>query len=104
MDTIDLAGLIINWDAISNRIYGVHWSSNLLDGIFQPLETNLYYPRHSYTDAVHAVESGGFYKLDVRSEKHSAWSRRDACDTGFAAIVPQASRLLRRTGISWRIT
>jgi hypothetical protein len=42
---------IITWSAASGRVYSVYWSTNLMQG-FQPLETNLPYPRSSYTNAI----------------------------------------------------
>jgi len=68
MDAADPAGRVITWDAVSNRVYGVYGSTNLVEGIFQPLETNLYYPQDSYTDTVFNAESAGYYKLDVRQQ------------------------------------
>jgi hypothetical protein len=40
----------ITWSAVTGRVYSVYWSTNLVKG-FQPLETNLPYPRSSYTNA-----------------------------------------------------
>jgi len=54
--------------AVSNLAYGVFWSSNLIDGVFQPLETNLFYPQDRFTDTVFIAESTGYYKMDVRAE------------------------------------
>jgi len=68
MDAADPTGMVITWDSVSNRVYGVHGSTNLIDGIFQPLETNIYYPQDRYTDTVFNAESAGFYRLDVRAE------------------------------------
>ncbi len=62
------AGMVITWNSTSNLAYDVFWSSNLVDGIFQPLETNLYYPVGSYTDGVHGAESQGYYKINGRPE------------------------------------
>ncbi|MCF7849135.1 MAG: right-handed parallel beta-helix repeat-containing protein [Kiritimatiellales bacterium] len=61
----DLDGFIVNWESVSGRVYQVHWGTNLMSG-FQSLETNIFYPRNSYTDSVHHVEDDGFYKVDVR--------------------------------------
>ena len=53
---------IVHWPAISNRYYDVFWSTNLTTG-FQPLETDLEYPRNSVTSSVLDAE---FYKVNVR--------------------------------------
>ena len=68
MEVTDPSGMVIRWDPVSNRIYGVQWTSNLLDGVFHPLETNLHYPVGNYTDRVHGAESQGYYKINVRTE------------------------------------
>ena len=41
---------VITWSAVSGRVYSVYWSTNLVKG-FQVLETNILYPRGSYTNA-----------------------------------------------------
>ena len=56
---------VFQWDALSERAYSVHWSSNLLDG-FQLLEGDILWPENIFTDTTHTVEREGFYKLDVR--------------------------------------
>ena len=61
------SGFVVNWESIAGRIYGLHWSSNLMSG-FVPLDTNLHYPRNSYTDTLHQAEDEGYYRLDVRME------------------------------------
>jgi len=61
-------GYIIRWDAIPSRVYGVHWASNMTT-LFQPLETNIYYPQNSYTDTVHHAEPCSFYQVDIKLEE-----------------------------------
>ncbi len=58
-------GYIIRWDAISNRVYGVYWASNMMS-LFQSLKTNIYYPQNSYTDSVHHAQPCGFYQIDIK--------------------------------------
>ena len=41
---------VITWTPVTGRIYSVYWSTNLVKG-FQALETNIPYPRSSYTNA-----------------------------------------------------
>jgi PKD repeat protein len=54
----------LQWQSVSGRVYSVHWTTNLFAG-FQPLETNIVWPQNSWTDAVHGVQDGGFYKIKV---------------------------------------
>jgi hypothetical protein len=56
---------IIQWEAVTDRVYGVYWNTDLADD-YQPLATNIYYPQNSYTDSVHQAESAGFYWIDVK--------------------------------------
>lgn len=60
----DPSGFILNWNALEGRFYGVYWAESLTSE-FLPLETYMEYPRNSYTDTVHTVESSGFYLIDV---------------------------------------
>ncbi len=50
---------------VSNRLYEVHWSTNLTTA-FQPLETGIEYPINSCTDTVHATEDQCFYQVEVQ--------------------------------------
>ncbi len=56
----------IQWDAVSNRVYTVYWSTNLPDG-FLPLQTD--YTGGSYTDLLHGAADSCFYKLDVQLQQ-----------------------------------
>jgi uncharacterized repeat protein (TIGR02543 family) len=58
-------GAVIRWSAVTGRVYGIHWATNLLNG-FQPLETNIVWPQASYTDTVHNAEFRSFYKVKVQ--------------------------------------
>ena len=40
----------VSWSAVSGRVYSVYWSTNLTQG-FQALNTNIFYPQGSYTNA-----------------------------------------------------
>jgi hypothetical protein len=59
----EINGKRIEWEAVSNRVYTVYWSTNLLNG-FQILESN--YVGGSFTDTLHGAAGRCFYKLDVR--------------------------------------
>ncbi len=59
--TVD--GAVLTWDAVTGRLYGVHWSAGLTAG-FQTIETNV--ATGIFTDSVHVVEPMGCYRLDVR--------------------------------------
>jgi len=55
----------LKWNAVTGRIYTIYWASNLLSG-FQILESNVVWPRNSWTDTVHGAENRGFYKIKVQ--------------------------------------
>ena len=57
------AGKVLGWNAVSGRVYSVHWATNLMSG-FQCLESNIPWTRTSFTNST-AVPRG-FYKIDVR--------------------------------------
>ena len=56
---------VMEWNAVSGRVYNVYWTTNLMNG-FQPLETNIPWTRGSFTNST--VAPRGFYKIDVRLE------------------------------------
>jgi hypothetical protein len=56
---------ILEWTAVSGRVYTIYWTTNLLDG-FHCLESNIIWNAGSFTDSVHSADGQGFYKLDVR--------------------------------------
>lgn len=56
-------GVVLQWDAVSNRVYGVAWSSDLRLYGFTTLATNLAFPQNSYTTTVENAK--GFYRLNV---------------------------------------
>lgn len=58
-------GRIIQWNAVSGRVYAVLGTTNLLNS-FQTLETNILFPQSSWTDTVHSTEGSSFYKVDVQ--------------------------------------
>ena len=56
----------IGWSPVAGRVYSVYWSTNLMNG-FQPLETNIFYPQGSYTNA--APDSRlNHYQIKVRMQ------------------------------------
>jgi hypothetical protein len=58
-------GFVVRWNAVTGRVYGVHWTTNLLNS-FQPLNTNIVWPQASYTDTVNSAKSRNFYKVKVQ--------------------------------------
>jgi hypothetical protein len=56
----------ISWSPVSGRVYSVYWSTNLVKG-FQALETNILYPRGSYTNATPDPRVN-HYQIKVRME------------------------------------
>ncbi len=59
---------ILHWSGTNGRIYSIYWSSNLLSGDFQPLESNLPWTAMPYTDTNHTSDGKGFYKIEVELE------------------------------------
>ena len=57
-------GYIVDWSAVSGRVYAVYGSTNLLN-TFVPLQTNIAWPQSSYTDQIHGVQTEGFYRVEV---------------------------------------
>ncbi len=57
-----LPGRILQWDAVSGRVYDIYWTTNLLTS-FQPLATNILWPQNSFTNP--AVPCG-YYKIKVQ--------------------------------------
>ncbi|RKX44290.1 MAG: hypothetical protein DRP64_06795, partial [Verrucomicrobia bacterium] len=55
---------ILQWDAVSGRVYSVYYSTNLLES-FQPLETNIPWTAGGFTDSVHGAKGQMFYKTRV---------------------------------------
>jgi formylglycine-generating enzyme required for sulfatase activity len=59
-----LSGRILQWSAISGRVYNVHWTTNLLTTGFQCLESNIPWTQGEFTNLPAAP--CGYYKIDVR--------------------------------------
>jgi hypothetical protein len=58
-----LPGRILQWNAVSGRVYSVYWTTNLLSG-FQCLESNIPWPQNSFTNP--DIVPCEYYKIDVR--------------------------------------
>ena len=60
------SGFVIQWaPSISNRLYNVNWSTNIMTGL-QPLAAGIEYPQNSFTDTVNGVENQSFYNVEVQ--------------------------------------
>jgi hypothetical protein len=57
---------ILQWNAVSGRVYSVYWTTNLLSG-FQCLESNIPWPQNSFTNP--DVVPCEYYKIDVRLQE-----------------------------------
>ena len=64
IETVDDGKLILSWPTASNRTYNLYWREQLKYGSFQPVETNMVFPRNSATTTVSGLR--GFYKADVQ--------------------------------------
>lgn len=65
MPSVTNGGFVVRWSAVTGRVYGIYWATNLLNS-FQPLKTNIVWPQASYTDTVHNAEFRNFYKVKVQ--------------------------------------
>ncbi|RKX45194.1 MAG: hypothetical protein DRP64_05090 [Verrucomicrobia bacterium] len=54
--------VIFQWISVTDRVYSVHATTNLLDG-FQPVETNILWPQNSWTGQLGVA--GEFFQLKV---------------------------------------
>lgn len=57
---------IVNWNAVSGRVYCVLWSHDLAGMPFTNISGVLPYPVSSFTDATERAELQNFYRVDVR--------------------------------------
>ncbi len=53
---------ILDWNAVSGRVYSVYWTTNLLSG-FQCLESNIPWTKSGFTNAT--LSPCGYYKINV---------------------------------------
>ncbi|VGO12931.1 hypothetical protein PDESU_01485 [Pontiella desulfatans] len=61
-------GLVLEWNAVTGRVYRIHWGDTLGQPL-PPLSPPMPYPQGTYTDTVHGAENKGFYDLRVELEK-----------------------------------
>jgi hypothetical protein len=54
---------LIQWNAVSGRVYNVYWTTNLMNG-FQAMQTDC--TGGAITDSTHSAADKCFYKIDVR--------------------------------------
>jgi len=68
-ETFKLGGFgnVLQWSNVSERVYTIYWTSNLLDGFGAPWKSNI--TSGVFTDTFHEAESEGFYKLEVELEE-----------------------------------
>lgn len=57
---------MLEWDAVSGRVYGVYASTNLLTPFELLPGGSVVYPQNSYTDTVHTIEDEVFFRMDVQ--------------------------------------
>jgi hypothetical protein len=58
-------GFLVEWVSVSGRVYSVSYASSLTDA-FQTLESDIAYPKSSYTDT--HIMTQGFYRVEVELE------------------------------------
>ncbi|HMO51746.1 MAG TPA: sialate O-acetylesterase [Kiritimatiellia bacterium] len=59
--------ILLEWQAVSGRVYGVYATTNLAQE-FLPLATGLAWPQQAFTDLLHQVSAQMYYYLDVALE------------------------------------
>ncbi len=59
-------GNVLQWSNVSDRVYTIYWTSNLLSGFGAPWKSNI--TSGVFTDTFHEAETEGFYKLEVEME------------------------------------
>jgi len=63
-DAGDIDRAVLQWNMVSNRLYTIYWTSNLLSGFPpSPLATNI--TAGAFTDTVHSANDDGFYRIEV---------------------------------------
>lgn len=63
IQSMNAADGVLQWAAVSGRVYSVHWTPDLMQP-FTPMASNL--TAGVFTDTVHQAESDGFYQLKVQ--------------------------------------
>ncbi|VGO21629.1 choice-of-anchor Q domain-containing protein [Pontiella sulfatireligans] len=58
-----VAGMIVGWDAVVDRLYSVYWTGNLVDQPFTLLTNGLMIG--GFQDIMHAGDTNGFYLIKV---------------------------------------
>ncbi len=59
------SGFMFEWHpSMTGRVYRTLWTDSLTN-IYQELESDIPYPRNSFTDTVHGATVGGFYRVEV---------------------------------------
>uniref|UniRef100_UPI00356A52D4 lamin tail domain-containing protein n=1 Tax=Pontiella sp. TaxID=2837462 RepID=UPI00356A52D4 len=60
-------GCIVEWDAVTGRVYRVHYTE-ALDQPLLPISPWLPYPANAYTDTVHTTQASGYYDIRIELE------------------------------------
>lgn len=58
--------MVVSWDAQEDRLYDVHWCSDMSTGTYTLVQSNMAYPNASCTVSVRQADHHGFYRGDVR--------------------------------------
>jgi predicted outer membrane repeat protein len=58
------SGNVLRWNATPGLVYSIYWTSNLLNGFSEVLQSN--YTGEAFTDLVHGAASESFYRLEVQ--------------------------------------
>jgi len=58
----DINETILRWNLVTNRLYTIYWTSNLLSE-FTLLQSNI--TAGAFTDTVHGANNDGFYRIEI---------------------------------------
>lgn len=64
---LNAANSIVQWNALSGRVYSVYWTDDLMSGFPEtPFESGI--SGGAYTDLLHHADSEAFYRIEVKLE------------------------------------
>jgi 5-hydroxyisourate hydrolase-like protein (transthyretin family) len=71
LERVTGSGVVLGWDAVEGRIYGIYATPSLRDG-FLSQGIKLMHPRNRYTNSVDGAQNHGFYRLEVELPETAA--------------------------------
>ena len=62
----DSGNFVVEWVPVAGRTYTVQWKEHLPYGSFGTAESDIEFPRNSYTDTLHSAKDNCFYQIEVK--------------------------------------